>query len=214
RLVGEIARREHRWGDAERALAESLGEVRAIRHPIETWQTELALGRLRAATGRPDDAAALLAAARQSMDAISAGVQDPRLLAGLRDGPRVRRAFEAWPGDSARPGVFSPPATRRSGLARSPPRGFWGVPRPRDRLPPGMTDRVIPASAAAGAPGDPAIEPSVRILPLGGLGEIGLNMMLLESGEDLLAVDCGLMFPDDEMPGVDYIIPDFSPLLA
>ena len=99
RLVGEIARREHRWGDAERALAESLGEVRAIRHPIETWQTELALGRLRAASGRREDAAALLAAARLSMDAVSAKVQDPSLRAGLRDGPRVRRAFEAWPGD-------------------------------------------------------------------------------------------------------------------
>src|SRR5215510_14832385 len=77
-----------------------------------------------------------------------------------------------------------------------------------------MTDRVVPARITAGAPGDPAIEPSVRILPLGGLGEIGLNMMLLESGEDLLAVDCGLMFPDDEMPGVDYVIPDFSYLRA
>jgi ribonuclease J len=77
-----------------------------------------------------------------------------------------------------------------------------------------MTHRVVPARTPAGAPGDPAIEPSVRILPLGGLGEIGLNMMLLDSGEDLLAVDCGLMFPDDEMPGVDYVIPDFSPLLA
>jgi ribonuclease J len=77
-----------------------------------------------------------------------------------------------------------------------------------------MTHRVVPASVPAGAPGDPAIEPSVRILPLGGLGEIGLNMMMLESGEDLLAVDCGLMFPDDEMPGIDYVIPDFSPLLA
>jgi ribonuclease J len=77
-----------------------------------------------------------------------------------------------------------------------------------------MTHRVVPARMPAGAPGDPAIEPSVRILPLGGLGEIGLNMMLLDSGEDLLAVDCGLMFPDDEMPGVDYVIPDFSPLLA
>ena len=77
-----------------------------------------------------------------------------------------------------------------------------------------MTDRVVPASMPAGAPGDPAIEPSVRILPLGGLGEIGLNMMMLEAGEDLLAVDCGLMFPDDEMPGIDYVIPDFSYLLA
>src|SRR5215813_3371343 len=58
------------------------------------------------------------------------------------------------------------------------------------------------------------VEPVVLLIPLGGLGEIGLNMMLLESGEDLLAVDCGLMFPDDEMPGVDYVIPDFSPLLT
>jgi ribonuclease J len=57
----------------------------------------------------------------------------------------------------------------------------------------------------------PAIEPAVRLIPLGGLGEIGLNMMLVEFGDDVVAVDCGLMFPDpDEMPGVDYVIPDFS----
>jgi len=54
------------------------------------------------------------------------------------------------------------------------------------------------------------VEPSVRLIPLGGLGEIGLNMMLIESGDDVVAVDCGLMFPDDELPGVDYVIPDFS----
>jgi len=54
------------------------------------------------------------------------------------------------------------------------------------------------------------VEPSVRLVPLGGLGEIGLNMMLVESGDDLIAVDCGLMFPDDEMPGIDYVIPDFT----
>src|SRR3989442_4174822 len=53
-------------------------------------------------------------------------------------------------------------------------------------------------------------EPAVRLIPLGGLSEIGLNMMLVESGEDIIAVDCGLLFPDDEMPGVDYVIPDFS----
>ncbi|HSF05622.1 MAG TPA: ribonuclease J [Methylomirabilota bacterium] len=61
----------------------------------------------------------------------------------------------------------------------------------------------------------PLTEPSVRLIPLGGLGEIGLNMMLVEFGDDLVAVDCGLMFPDtEEMPGIDYIIPDFSYALA
>src|SRR5256885_672672 len=39
-------------------------------------------------------------------------------------------------------------------------------------------------------------------------------MMLIESGDDVIAVDCGLMFPDDELPGVDYVIPDFSYALA
>ena len=53
-------------------------------------------------------------------------------------------------------------------------------------------------------------EPALRCIPLGGLGEIGLNMMLIECGPDILAVDCGLLFPDDEMPGVDFAIPDFS----
>lgn len=62
---------------------------------------------------------------------------------------------------------------------------------------------------------DPASEPAVRLIPLGGLGEIGLNMMLVEFGDDVVAVDCGLMFPDpDEMPGIDHVIPDFSYALA
>jgi ribonuclease J len=62
---------------------------------------------------------------------------------------------------------------------------------------------------------EPLTEPAVRLIPLGGLGEIGLNMMLVEFGDDLIAVDCGLMFPDpDELPGIDYVIPDFSYALA
>ncbi len=58
------------------------------------------------------------------------------------------------------------------------------------------------------------MEPVVRLIPLGGLGEIGLNMMLIESDDDLIAIDCGLMFPDDELPGIDHVIPDFTYALA
>ena len=51
---------------------------------------------------------------------------------------------------------------------------------------------------------------TLRVIPLGGLGEIGRNMMLYEYGDTMIAVDVGLMFPDVEHPGVDLIIPDFE----
>ncbi len=53
----------------------------------------------------------------------------------------------------------------------------------------------------------------LRIVPLGGLGEVGRNMMAYEYGDDILVVDSGLMFPDSDMLGVDYIIPDISYLV-
>jgi ribonuclease J len=54
------------------------------------------------------------------------------------------------------------------------------------------------------------VEPFVRIVPLGGCGEIGRNMTVIETNEDMVAVDCGLMFPDDDMLGVDIVINDFT----
>lgn len=51
---------------------------------------------------------------------------------------------------------------------------------------------------------------SLKIIPLGGLGEIGRNMMLYEYENSAIIVDCGTMFPDNDMLGIDYIIPDFQ----
>ncbi len=50
----------------------------------------------------------------------------------------------------------------------------------------------------------------LKIIPLGGLGEIGLNMMVFEYGESTFIVDAGLMFPEDYMLGIDYVIPDMT----
>jgi len=51
---------------------------------------------------------------------------------------------------------------------------------------------------------------NLKIIPLGGLGEIGRNMMLYEYENSMLIVDCGSMFPQSDMLGIDYIIPDFQ----
>ena len=51
---------------------------------------------------------------------------------------------------------------------------------------------------------------TLRIVPLGGLGEVGRNMAVFEIAGKLLIVDCGVLFPEETQPGVDLILPDFS----
>ncbi len=50
----------------------------------------------------------------------------------------------------------------------------------------------------------------LKVIPIGGLHEIGKNMTLLEYGSDIISIDCGMEFPDDEMLGIDVVIPDFT----
>lgn len=51
---------------------------------------------------------------------------------------------------------------------------------------------------------------TLKMIPLGGMREIGKNMVVFEYGQDMIIVDCGIAFPDEEMPGIDIVIPDFS----
>lgn len=72
----------------------------------------------------------------------------------------------------------------------------------------------IPEKSAKSGKSKQAREPmpdgKLKIIPLGGLNEIGKNMTVIEYGDDIVVVDCGLGFPEDDMPGIDLVIPDVT----
>ncbi|HLV59084.1 MAG TPA: ribonuclease J [Natronosporangium sp.] len=76
-----------------------------------------------------------------------------------------------------------------------------------------MSSQVADRAPDELGPPPPLPPGGLRILPLGGLGEIGRNMTVFEYDGRLLVVDCGVLFPDMEQPGVDLILPDFGPIL-
>ena len=89
-----------------------------------------------------------------------------------------------------------------------------GLPAGQCRLPlgpapDGLEDRARQVLSAISV-GRTALADPVRLVFLGGLGEIGRNCACLEVDGRILILDCGLMFPDLEMPGVDLVLPDFT----
>src|SRR5438270_8232332 len=70
------------------------------------------------------------------------------------------------------------------------------------------TPLPIPGVPTAAPP--PLPEGGLRVIALGGLGEIGRNMAVLEFDGKLLVIDCGVLFPEAEQPGIDLILPDFG----
>ena len=121
---------------------------------------------------------------------------------------------------------FQPQAPSQDGARRTHPSGFTTAPRRRDRgqFPQDTAGAFMMPSRANSMQGTritDSFEPdelhkngvpgkNVKIIPLGGLEEIGKNMTVIEYGDDIIIVDMGFMFPDSEMFGVDYIIPDVS----
>jgi ribonuclease J len=75
----------------------------------------------------------------------------------------------------------------------------------------GVPTQSVPqgSGAVADTPPGPLEQGALRVVALGGVGEIGRNMTVLEYGGQLLIVDCGVLFPSEDSPGVDLILPDF-----
>ncbi|WP_174557417.1 ribonuclease J [Nocardia vaccinii] len=119
---------------------------------------------------------------------------------------RPEKAARAGKSDSG-PEQANQDRSDRGGSARRSGRGRQPSKRSETAAP-------QPASVAGQPAGLPPALPrnGLRVFALGGIGEIGRNMTVFEFGGKLLIVDCGVLFPEDQQPGVDLILPDFRPI--
>ncbi len=108
--------------------------------------------------------------------------------------------------------VNNAPRQRNNGGQRNqrPPQQRPQKPKAEQKIAEPVKTEQRPSGRHRGRPPKEQRKTPVRIIPLGGLGEIGKNLTVYECVNDMFIVDCGLSFPDDEMPGIDIVIPDFS----
>ena len=112
-------------------------------------------------------------------------------------------------GQSGQPRRGRPPGRRNTAQGQAP-----AAARPQNEQQPRPQTEQQPRQQGNRNVGRPSGRGPVRIIPLGGLNEIGKNITLYEYGGDMVIVDCGMAFPDQDMPGVDIVIPDLSYVVA
>lgn len=163
-------------------------------------------------TANPEQAANQAPAAKPAQTSNSSRPQRQRSAAGQRPGG-------GQPNKIAVPGLPAHPRRTRTGSdVNAKPAAPATQPRqPQTQIqnpakPAGnQTRRRNPNQAQSQRSANSA--PSLRIIPLGGMREIGKNLTVYEYGNDMIIVDCGLAFPEEDMPGIDVVIPDFTYIL-
>ncbi|MGN2636992.1 RNase J family beta-CASP ribonuclease [Nocardia takedensis] len=170
-----------------------------------------------AQTARPESTPAVEAAApaaerKPARTARSAAAESrPATTESRSAGTESRPAAEAAP-QTEKQSADSGDQGRRSGRGQQ----SRGRGRGRQQSGRGRAEQPAPAPVVAAQDrlGTPPKLPAngLRVFALGGIGEIGRNMTVFEYGGKLLIVDCGVLFPEDQQPGVDLILPDFRPI--
>lgn len=147
--------------------------------------------------------------------AVAQGQQQGRAPAEKTGRPLLEKRGRAAQGQPQPQPQSQPQGQLQSEKEKAPPRRRGGrAAQPAAAAGGRQAAEKAAAPAPARAPRRGRKGPELNVIPLGGLGEVGKNMTLYECRGDMLLVDCGSMFPDSEMFGVDLVIPDFSYLLA
>ena len=129
--------------------------------------------------------------------------------------PKQKRNTNRKPAPKKEIAATPTPAQDTISAPKSNPRNNYRTNRSQSSRPakPHLAKRLeapLVAPLSVGTNNDNKRKTPVRIIPLGGLGEIGKNFTCFECGNDMVIVDCGMAFPDADMPGVDLVLPDYT----